>query len=285
MTEKKPSRFDSWLVQTALSPSVPVGIRRRARAWVETRPAARSFYDKVASTASVLDGGMPQAQKDLVEGALFANWTPDGLEETQPAGTTKLTSRVPLFGAIAAACAALLMVTQLPDDDILQARGSGADGALGVTFSCLVGDEGGYRVDRTLSVGSDRTVGALQCPTDAILSLAGTNLRKDAKGVFVVGVDDHGDVHWMAPFDAESPAQTLPANVRASSFDIGVPLTTLAGQRLTFHVLLDDDVVSHADVRASLDAAERKGVRLESLARLPVDVTQQARLHLEVALK
>lgn len=285
MTEKKPSCFDAWLVQTAQSPSVPVGIRRRLRAWVEARPAARAFYDNVSSTASMLDGGMPQAQKDLVEDALFANWPPDGLEETQPADTSDRTIRAPLFGAIVAACTALLMVTHPPDDDVLQARGSGNDGALGVTFSCLVGDEGGYRVDRTLSVGTDRTVGALHCPANAILSLAGTNLRDDVKGVFVVGVDDHGDVHWMAPFDANSPAQMLPPNVRASSFDIGVPLTMLAGQRLTFHVLLDDDVVSHADVRASLDAAERKGVRLESLARLPVDVTQQARLHLEVALK
>ena len=287
MSHPTPSRMDTWLVQLALSSSAPRAMRRWARRKVTSRPGARHLYDEVATLGAVLhDDKLPDAQRELVEDALFSDWPAEGAMPTSAeeaggeASTAGGRSWTLWGGAAAAACAVLLVATQM---DGVQHRGGDTTGALGVTFSCLVGEGTGYRVEGATSVGAEQAVGALRCPSDSILSLAGTNLRDTAAGVFVVGVDDDGDVHWLAPFAASSPSQAVPPGTRSSSFDVGVPLESLAGKRLTFYILLDDELVSHAEVSASLDDAERRGVRLESLARLPVDVDEQARLHLEVA--
>ncbi len=235
--------------------------------------------------AAAATNALTAGQIDLIEQLVLAS-------AARPAArSTRRPIIVTLGGAVtASACvAALLLVSNGAKDGAknddesafavgeLAARGEHMSrDSLGVRVSCVV--DGVVRDDAT--AGVRRRTDVLECPADAQLAFATTNMSAELRFVFIVGIAPDGELRWYSPFRRASDAIALKAGAQhevlpETADTRGMPLD----DHVSLHVLFSDRPFHGREVERQLEAALKRGIPLGTIERLPVaGVPVQARI-------
>lgn len=258
---------------------LPAPFARWVRTGIAEDPALADLYTELRRLERAAAGGAPTSagQHELLEAALFAELD---LGAAPVKAASAAAGRLLPFAA-AFASAALFVMAGSRDEGFgagdLDARGGllAAD-PLGVKVSCVRDD----RVVDTATAGARRPSDSLACPAESLLAFALTNLSHDERYVFVVGVAGDGSMRWYAPFDRTASAfRVAPGKNNDVLPVLGDTRGMPADERVSLHVLLSDQPFSATDVDRQLAAAQRRGVPLGSIDRLPLpDIPLQARV-------
>lgn len=261
-----PHALALWLLPRYVAGVLPRAVGRLVRARLDDDVELQAAYHLLRRAERPQHGGLSTAQKELLLDAILDASVPH--TRAAPSWSTTL---VPAGAAMA--CLALFVA--VGHDDDLMARGAAHQAPLGVRVRCVAN---GNVVDEA-SAGARQTGADLDCGSDGLLAFSTTNLNDAVRYAFVVGVDDSGNRVWLPPFERAGAALSLPAHSTDALLDTLAPMPA---QALTLFVLLDDEPFSADDVEARLATAERNGVPLASLDKLPLDVASQGRLLLRV---
>jgi hypothetical protein len=263
-----PHALALWLLPRYVAGALPKSLGRLVRARLDDDVELQAAYHVLRRAERPTHGGLSAAQKELLLDAILDASAPATAPATSSSWWTPL---VPAGAAMA--CLALFVA--VGHDDDLMARGTANQPPLGVRVRCVTN---GSVVDEA-SAGARQTGADLDCGSDGLLAFSTTNLNDAVRYAFVVGVDDTGHRVWLPPFDRTSVALALPAH---SADALVETLAPMPAQAVTLFVLLDDEPFSADDVEGRLVSAERNGVPLASLDKLPLDVASQGRLLLRV---
>lgn len=263
-----PHTLALWLLPRYVAGALPHSLGRLVRARLVDDVELQAAYHVLRRAERPVHGGLSAAQKELLLDAIL-----DASSAHAPATASSWWTQLVPAGA-AMACLALFVA--IGHDDDLVARGAAQPQApLGVRIRCV---SNGNVVDEA-SAGARQTGADIDCGADGLLAFSTTNLNDAVRYAFVVGVDDSGNRVWLPPFERSSAALSLPARSADALLETLAPMPT---QALTLFVLLDDEPFSADDVEDRLSAAQRNGVPLASLDKLPLDVASQGRLLLRV---
>lgn len=265
-----PRSIALWLLPRYANGSLPGPLARAVAAAVDVDVDVAVAYRALRAAERPAGGGLSGAQKDFILGNVLDAVGAEG--DAATARSSSATARgawMPL--AAAAACVGLFVVAKPAD---LVARGDGK-APLGVRVRCV---KDGAVVDDA-AAGARQTGADLACDKSGLLAFSTTNLQTDTRYAFVVGVSDHGDRVWLPPFGKDAAALAIPANSADTLIETLAPMPT---EGVTLFVLLDDAPFHADDVARRLDAADRNGVPLQSLDKLPLDVLAQGRLVVRV---
>ena len=248
-------------------------------------PALAEAYTALRRGERAAAGGAhtSASQRDLLEAALITS----GARTNGP-------NRSILFAPLAA-CASLAIFVIVSDTQTVgthavgpRSVGTHAVGTLAARSAALAQDPLGVKVScvheervvDTATAGARRPSDALTCPADAMLAFSLTNLGQDERFVFVVGVAKDGGTRWYAPFDRTA------SSVRAAAGRDDEVLPVLGDMRgmpndehVTLHVLLSDAPFEARDVERQIVSAQRRGVPIGSVEKLPLpNIPLQARV-------
>ena len=268
------------LLPRLVAGTLPVWAARLVHAWVREDAQLTALYD-AERRAETNDNQLSSSQLELIESLILADHNHvDG----------SLSRRVPAFvagGALAAAAAVLFLVVRTPTDaergqhisvGDLEARGQRlASAPLGVKVTCLSSDA--KRVLGTATAGARQSGGRLACPLGSVLAFSTTNLAQEPRHLFVVGVAGDGKLRFYSPFDEAGASLLMPPGKSDAL------LSTLADTKnmpkddgVSLFVLVSDKAFDARDIERQLARAEKKGVPLKSVDRLPIDVPIQSRI-------
>jgi hypothetical protein len=278
-------------IATALLPrycqgSLPSVVMAWMRAQLQTNAALAAMYDglRAAERASAGHDGMSAGQLDNM-------WK--HLDELLDADVVAADTRKQRwsFGAVGATMGAVAIAAAIvwwP-----RSVGEGVDGGLGTLTSraaamdqaplgmrvrCLQDN----KVTADASAGARQHASTLQCGSLGLLAFSATNLSQEVRYAFVVGVDAENHVVFVPPFTAQTSALAVAAGRVDDVMESLMPMSA-AGDGLTLFVLMSDAPFDGGDIAQRLRSAQRAGLSLKSLDRLPVDVPVQARIILETA--
>jgi hypothetical protein len=269
-----PRSLALWLLPRYANGSLPGPVARAVAAAIDVDVDVAVAYRALRAAERPAHGGLSGAQKDFILGNVLAavGAEPAAERDAATARSSSVTARgawMPL--AAAAACVGLFVVAKPAD---LTARGDGK-APLGVRVRCV---KDGAVVDDA-AAGARQTGADLACDKSGLLAFSTTNLHSAPRYAFVVGVDDHGGRVWLPPFGKDAAALAIAANSADTLIETLAPMPT---EGVTLFVLLDDAPFHADDVARRLDAADRNGVPLQSLDKLPLDVLAQGRLVVRV---
>lgn len=266
------------LLPRLLAGTLPVVVARRVHEWVRADAELSAAYDalrRVEATERLSAG-----QLDLLESFILDGAT---------ASPQRVRAGVPALVAGCAVAAALLFVVVRPGEDSavaderihtgdIKARGVKlASAPLGVKVTCMSPDA--TRVVDEATAGARQSGARLDCPAGSLLAFSTTNLSKEVRHVFVVGVAAGGSRRFYSPFDETGAALSMTPGVADA------PIATLADtanmpreSEVSLFVLVSDEPFSAAELERQLMRAERAGLPLSSVDRLPLDIPVQARI-------
>lgn len=262
-----PRALALWLLPRYVAGALPQALGRLVRARLDDDLDLQAAYHVLRRAERPAHGGLSAAQKELVLDAVLEASAPHPIAAT----SSWWTQLVPAGAAMA--CLALFVA--IGHDDELVARGDANQPPLGVRVRCV---SNGSVVDEA-SAGARQTGADLDCGSDGLLAFSTTNLNDAVRYAFVIGVDDNGNRVWLPPFERTGASVSLAAHSADALLETLAPMPA---QALTLFVLLDDEPFSADDVEARLATAERNGLPLASLDKLPLDVASQGRLLLRV---
>lgn len=219
-------------------------------------------------------------QLDLVESLVLADVA---------APSPRHALRLPAFGALAAATAAvvLFVVVRGPataelGDQALTERGGGGGGdapLVGVRLRCL--DRSSQEVRSSAAAGPREPVASLSCARDDLLSAAFTNLSGKKMHVILVGVGAAGDLRWLQPFSPEGSSAALDDGTVDEPLPTAADLATLPYEgRIVVHAVFAAAPVDGRELSALLQSSRQGGVLSAALPRLPVPFEHQAQIEL-----
>lgn len=275
------SAFARLLLSRYAGGTLPRALAQLVRGALDEDPSLADAYTALRRAERAAAGGAHTSagQRDVMEAALLGS-LPSPVATVQPHPRASNAVFAPL-----AACASLAIFAMVSDTQAVGSHAVGtlaarsaalAQDPLGVKVTCVHGD----RVVDTATAGARRASDALTCPADAMLAFSLTNLGRDERFVFVVGVANDGGTRWYAPFDRAAKS------VRAEAGRDDVVLPVLGDMRgmpdddhVTLHVLLSDRPFAAPDIERQLDAAKRRGMPIGSVDKLPLpDIPLQARV-------
>lgn len=259
------------LVAGALSP----GWARLVMGWVRGSPSLLAQYEALRAAERVAVGDR-QALSAAQRAVLLALIVPEPVEPPRAFAPA-------LSGALAATSLALFFLVKPPADGDLAARTARlAEEPLGVKVSCVDAQEG--RVLAIATGGARQTGARLACPKGSLLGFTTTNLASDVRHLFVVGIAPGGALRWYAPFSRDAHAHRLAPG------HAGEVLRTLADTRpmpddasVSLFVLVSDRPFDGRVVEEKLERSIARGLLLDRLDRLPIDVPWQARIDMQMA--
>lgn len=260
------------LVAGTLAPS---WLARVVHGWVRADATLNAEYDALRRIE------LEQQQVSLTgdQLALIERFVLAGVDGPQEAKRARRAWPA-LSGAVVAACIAVFFVIRTPGGSVgvvgdLAARGRAmATSPLGLKVSCVDGEQ--RRVLDEATAGARQSGGRLSCPRGDLLAFSTTNLGKETRHFFVLGVSADGSRHLFSPFEG----MALPV----SSGTVDAPLSrvnetaSLLDEEMALFVFISDEPFSARSVEQQLDDAERQGIPLSRIDRLPVDVPVQARI-------
>ena len=221
--------------------------------------------------------GLSAAQVDFLEAQVLAS--------VPMPPRARVVRALPAFGVAAALVVAVVLLRPASHDGFgvgeLTERGERLKSApLGVRVSCLRGEA----VVGSATAGARQSGDALACARGDLLAFSLTNLDagEAPRYAFVLGIADDGSRRWFAPFLSSAGAATIEPGALDRVLPIVADTAALAPQEhLTLFVLMSDQPFDGGSIARQLDGAQRSGLGLARLERLPVNVPVQA--HIDVA--
>jgi hypothetical protein len=264
----------SRLLPRYVAGTLPPFLARRVQAAIDRDLDLAAAYDSLRRAERRASGrSLSTAQKDRIEAALFASPSP-------AAARSPMLRLLPAFAAVAAAVC--FVVVRAPEEKYgvgdLASRGVKISSApVGVKVTCL--DAKGAQVLGSATAGARRAMDVLTCPQSSLLAFSTTNLGKETRHVFVVGVAADGSRRWYAPFSPGAASVAVAPGVVDDVLSSVADTSGMVAGPVSLYVLVSDQPFSADDVEHALARGQKSGVPLGHLDRLPVDfVPLQARI-------
>lgn len=264
-----PSLLGRWLAIALVDERLPRWLEAPVHGLIGRRPSWRAFYNDLRSLDQVAVGGGAE-QHELLERLVMARVEPQ--RAAQP--TLRML-------AAATAGAALAVVVMWPRTPLWSAR-EASQPAVGVRVRCVSSDQGSpLKVLGDAAVAPGAVGPDIECPNDGRLLFSVTNLSREPRHLFVVGIAESGDARWYAPFDEQRRSVLVQPGAVDRALDALATTSAMPrDERVTLHALFAPNEISGATVAQALQAARASGLALGSLDRVPVHVEQQARIEL-----
>ena len=283
----------SFLLPRYVAGTLPAFAARFVAAALHDDPELAAAYDALRAAERVASlRSISVAQKNAIEAQLFGADThaahgARGAHEAHGAHGAHGAPRrarfgvvLPLVAATAAALCFVVVREPTPAYGVGDLEGRGARIAadpVGVKVTCL--DRAGTSSIGSATAGARRAMDALQCPASSLMAFSTTNLGKEMRHLFVVGVAADGSRRWYAPFTPGTSAVAVAPGVVDDVLSSVADTANMPVGPVTLFVLVSDEPFSADDVEHALSSGERSGIAIGRVDRLPLDfVPLQARI-------